>query len=74
MLRFKRYSLLTCGFGEGADMPIGALSKPATKATTESGSTLSRADFIGWHTESGKPKYNKKSEHGGYSFYNSYEK
>lgn len=80
MLRFKKYSmgssLLTCGFGEGADTAIGALSKPATKATKpkgENGASFSRSDFLNWHAESGTPKFNKKSKYGGYSFYSKYE-
>jgi len=85
MLRFRKYSLLplsllTCGFGEGGDTPIGALSQPAIKektgkGKTESGASFSRSDFINWHAESGGgPKFNKRSEHGGYSFYASHER
>ena len=73
MIRFKKY-FLTCGFGEGGDTPIGALSQPATKGKAESGASFSRSDFINWHAESGGPKFNKRSEHGGYSFYGPHEK
>ncbi len=66
------------GFGEGGDIPIGALSKPATKATktgnAKSSALLGRSDFIGWHAESGGPKFNRRSEHGGFSFYSPYER
>ena len=81
MLKFKKFSGLSEGFGEGGDIPIGALSKPAIKSKkqnakveAESGSTFSRSDFISWHAESGGPQFNKRSEHGGYSFYAKHEK
>jgi hypothetical protein len=79
MLKFKKFFRLSEGFGEGGDIPIGALSKPAIKSKkqnvkAESGSTFSRSDFISWHAESGGPKFNKRSEHGGYSFYAKHEK
>lgn len=77
MIRFKIFNTLSEGFGEGGDTQIGKLpsnSIPKSKAKSESGSTFSRSDFIGWHAESGGPKFNKRSEHGGYSFYAKHEK
>jgi len=89
MLKFTTFSKLSWsdrksgkqtvieGFGEGGDEPIGALSPPARKSTKigESGASFSRSDFVNLHAENGGgPKFNKRSEHGGYSFYNPYEK
>jgi hypothetical protein len=80
MLRFKKFSnnnIISEGFGEGGDTNIGALSPPATKKTkikAESGASFSRSDFIEMHTESGPPKFNKRAEHGGFSFYGPHER